>query len=300
MRIHKLTLWDWIVNWRLRNEFNHIRKYKPNLLVNKSNPIKKGYKLTFNDDFDKVSWSWKGKNAKWGIGEDWGAFHPGWTNKYFGEPILTDDSCAKFIVKYKPKIFKTEDKEILIPYVASWLSTANTFQQQYGRFECRMTLPKERGSWPAFWLWGPTWPPEIDIIEAYGKNGGKDIVFQEINVHWNNIFGNRKNMRPWPIQIDDYDEDLSNRFHEFALEWTPDGLYFYTDGIKVFQYTNKRVLNRNYNSEGVKPFVTINNNIMKEIDGSDPSYYSEFKVDYIRVYTKVENGTNIESPKFPL
>lgn len=287
MRFHRLTLRDWIVNLYLRWRFNRIRNKEPYKLYNYSFKHKYKYLLIFEDDFDKISWNRSDPNRKWGIGEDWGPYHPGWLNKYFGEPNLNGDSCAVFSVKYKPKEFIQEDgTKITIPYVASWLNTVHSFTQQYGRFECRMTLPKEKGSWPAFWLWGPTHPPEIDVIEAYGRDTGEDIVYQEINVHWRTKSGKHVHINPWRIKIDDYDEHIADRFHEFVLEWDEKGMYFYTDGIKVFEFTNKKVLNRMYNADGIKPFMLINNNIMKNIDGSDKDYHSEFKVDYVRAYRK--------------
>lgn len=292
IRINRLSLKDWIVNLWLRYRFNKIRKNDPEKLKNFSYEDKDGYELTFVDNFNSVSWGrgdLKKQGLLWGIGEDWGPFHPGWPNKYFGEPKLGDDSCAIFYAKYAPKKFIHEGEEIEIPYVVSWLNTVHTFRQQYGRFECRMTLPKEKGTWPAFWLWGPTWPPEIDVIEAYGRETGEDIVYQEINIHWRNKKGKRRHVVPWKIKIDDYDENISERFHEFVLEWNPDGMYFYTDGVLVFQYTNKRVLDFMFNKEGVEPFMLVNQNIMKNIDGSEgDNYYSEFKVDYVRAYKKFD------------
>jgi hypothetical protein len=285
MRFHRLALKDWIVNLYLRARFAYIRRFRPHWLSNKSKLIKDGYTLTFNDDFDEVSWNRYDPNKKWDKGEPWGPFHPGWANKYFGLPKLGENSCAVFYTKYEPHTFELDGKEIEIPYIVSWLNSANTFRQQYGRFECRMTLPKEKGSWPAFWLWGPTHPPEIDVLEAYGRDTGDKIVYQEINFHWRNEQGKHRNVRPWRIKIDDYDEGIESRFHEFVVEWTHSGMYFYTDGILVFQYTNQRILELTFGHPEVKPFMLVNQNIMKMIDGSEGAdYYSEFRVDYVRAY----------------
>ncbi len=292
MRIKGLSLKDWFTNIYLKYRFIDMRSKDPDRLKNFSPKDKPGYVLTFNDDFDKVSWGDKdvsNKDILWGIGEDWGEFHPKWLNAYFGPPRLGDDSCAIFSARYAPKKFMLDGVEITIPYVTSWLNTTNTFRQQYGRFECRMTLPKEKGAWPAFWLWGPTWPPEIDIIEAYGNKTGKDIVKQEITLHWRKENSDNKYAANWKTKIDDYDDDLPNRFHEFVLEWDENGLHFYTDGIKIYQFTDKKVLDLMYNKKGMEPFVLVNQNIMRLIDGTEGAdYYSEFKVDYVRVYKKIK------------
>ena len=50
------------------------------------------------------------------------------------------------------------------------------FEQEHGRFDARMKLPKGRGLWPAFWMLGANidevpWPDsgEIDIMEYRGQ-----------------------------------------------------------------------------------------------------------------------------------
>ena len=53
--------------------------------------------------------------------------------------------------------------------VSGKITTEGTFDQQFGRFEARLSLPDARGSWPAFWLLPASekpWPltGEIDIL----------------------------------------------------------------------------------------------------------------------------------------
>ncbi len=51
------------------------------------------------------------------------------------------------------------------------ITTAETWAQTYGYFEIEARVPRGRGRWPAFWMTfaGPGWPPEIDVMEAYGE-----------------------------------------------------------------------------------------------------------------------------------
>ena len=281
--IHNLTIKDYFVNLYLRHRYQYLLANNPKSLNTISKASKEGWELTFEDDFTAPSWH-NNPQQKWIIGEPWGAYHPGWLNKYFAEPVWDGYTNAIFEVKFNPKEF---DSGKVIPYSASWLSTGHLFQQQYGRFECRMTLPIGVGVWPAFWLWGPTWPPEIDIIEAYGRDTGYKTTHQEFNVHWRNR-GNHKQSRPWAVKITDIPRLTREAYNEFALEWDENGMYFYTNDIKVFQFTNKRVLNRNFNIPGITPFVVININIDKRIGINNvyEDYYSSFAVDYIRVYKK--------------
>ena len=274
--INRLTIKDFLINI-----FLYIRFFiysRINLTKRISDKNKPDYDLTFIEEFDTVTWDYDG-STKWKIGESFGLYHPDKDNVYYGEPDIIKigkKSYGKFKVEYKPKKFG----EIEIPFAVSLLSSEKSFYQQYGRFECRMNLPMDRGAWPAFWLWGPSWPPEIDIIEAYGKKNGNSIKTQKVNLWWN------KDNEPDCIggkQISLPDAD----FHEFALEWRPGYMKFYTDGVLVFQYTNKKILNEFYNKNGTNMWIIINHSIQEQyVKRDEQDYYSEFLVDYIRVYTK--------------
>jgi len=80
-------------------------------------------------------------------------------------------------------------------------------------------------------------------------------------------------------------------FHEFALEWTPTRIDVYTDGIKVFQCTDKKMLEV-YNQPGGKAWMLVNTNIQHTggarskhiLKTEEPDYSNEFHVDYVRAY----------------
>ena len=95
-----------------------------------------------------------GSGKKWKIGEGWGAFHPDKMNVYYGPPeIIPNTSTAKFTVKHKPKTFVYQGQDVEIPFQVSLLSSQKSFKQQYGRWECRCTIPFNPWVWPAFWMW---------------------------------------------------------------------------------------------------------------------------------------------------
>lgn len=274
MAKHKNTIKDFITNIFYKIRYWFYRNFIPKKLKNYSEFKKEGYKNTFNDDFDAISWS-PLKDKNWIVGEHWGKVHPKKLNMYYGEPKIVD-SCGIFSVKYNPKNFKVEGNVVNIPFETSLLSSYYSFKQTYGRFECRCTLPKEKYAWPAFWMWGNPWPPEIDIFECYGRETGKDIVRQEISLHTDN--GNT--LKALKIKIDKY-KNMTN-FHEFAFEWSDKKLEFFLNGVKVCKITNKAMVNY-FNTE---QWLIINHGIQRHITEKDKDYYSEFKVDYIRVYEK--------------
>jgi hypothetical protein len=285
LSINRLTFKDYIYNIGYGIRFQILRRFFPNKIHNASLEYKKGMKLVFKDYFTTKTWNFlRGDN--WLVGEHWGDYHPDRLNVYYDAPTISNGHTL-FTVKYCPKKFLSHKiYDILtIPYQVSLLSSAFSNKQQYGRFECRMTLPKGKGVWPAFWLWGVANDGkdyiEIDIYEGYGRNSGTDTIYQECNIHYGTE-NYSKHIKPWITKIGNRNT-IGKKYHEFAVEWRSDKIEFYTDGIKIFQYTNKTVLDRFFNQPDSKMWIVINNSL-KEGYTDSTSYYSKFKVDYIRAY----------------
>ncbi len=275
------SLKDKIINRWLRMRYKYYRIVAPSKLNDSSSLEKKGYTLILNETFDSVSWNKTGDKNNWKIGGS-NLYHPSHPNVYYGPPELRDGGYAAFTAKYNPKkIYMWQTGETHeFPYEVSKLFSHSFIEQQYGRFECRMTLPNAKHSWPAFWLWGRPWPPEIDVIEAYGRETGEDIIYQEINLHWGEG-ENPQQMGAWKIKIDKV-ENIGNNFYEFVVEWRPDRVDFYTNGVKVFQFTDKKILSKWFNQP---MWVVVNNSIRHAgIEELGENYYSEFLVDYVRIY----------------
>jgi len=282
LHIRRLTFKDRIINNWLVFKWQLIKIFHPNKMNNLSNRDKKNYTLVFEDNFDKKNWDIFGDD-RWKIGESWGMWHPNKSNVYYGEPKLDKEKrMAKFTCKYKPKEFITENGEVItIPYEVSLLSSNNWFKKKYGRFECRMSLPNAPQSFPAFWLWGGDPYAEIDIFEGNGRKSGKTIVYQDMNLHWVDEEEIWKQLRISRIKLDSVFSNFKDKFYEFALEWTPNKIEIFTNGVKVFQYTKKEVLEKRFS---IPMLIVINNSIRSNYKQHNESYYSEFYVDYIRVY----------------
>lgn len=288
---HLLSFKDYVHNkfylyrlWIFRNFYR--RKLK-----NISSTIKDGYELTFNDDFNVVSWGNSDDNKKWVIGQGWDPYTKGALHYPCEAQLVEGKSVAKFFVKYKPEMRDDgTGKKFLVPYQASTLSTFMSFRQKYGRFECRCTIPHDKGAFPAFWMWGKSWPPELDVFELYGKKNGKTAGIQRVNGVFGNSYETRKNfVKGWYIRIER--KNAKHNFHEFVCEWTPDKVTYITDGVIIFEYTNKEVLDKWYNVENSQMMVVVNhavdNRECTNMPHDDENYYSEFLVDYVRVYKKI-------------
>lgn len=291
--IRRLTISDFICNLFFKLRLYFFQLFCLNQINYKSNKNKKGFKLVFDDEFEKIDCSYDGKNTRWVVGESWGLFNPNYLKSYY-VPIkkIYENTYAVFSVKYDPQEFNhpITNEKIIIPFATTKVSTMLSHKQKYGRFECRCTLPSEYGVWPAFWMWGETWPPEIDIFEVYGTEKGKTNNIQQINLHYDFIENKTKSeMIPWKIKVEDL-RFVNDIFHEYAVEWTPNKIEFFIDGIKIFKYSRKDILDKYFNSSNANMGIVLGHSIEeKYVSEKDKSYSSEFLVDYVRIFEKIKN-----------
>lgn len=114
-------------------------------------------------------------------------------------------------------------------YTSGCISSELTHWQTYGYFEMAARLPRGKGYWPAFWLLPKrnAWPPEIDVLEGSGVRpyGVRSGVIEKP----------RKASTPAGVWIDQF-IDTSDGFHRYAVDWTPENIIFYVDGVKTFEH----------------------------------------------------------------
>jgi beta-glucanase (GH16 family) len=169
----------------------------------------------------------------------------------------------------------------VIPYTSGMISTgagpdgsAPRFTAQYGYFEARVRVPAGRGLWPAFWMLTPEQrPPEIDIMEVLSKEPS------QVHLHYHYIDGSGV--------LQDYgkawdDGDFSTGWHTFGVDWQPDAIIWYVNGIERNRYEGKYI--------AAEPLYLILN---LQVGGKDswsgpadattvfPAYY---EIDYVRVW----------------
>ena len=109
-------------------------------------------------------------------------------------------------------------------YTSARLNTLGRFSQEYGRFEARIRTPTGPGMWPAFWLLGENvdqvgWPAcgEVDIMENAGASP---------NVNHGSLHSPGSAQMTATFQSP---TSLADDFHVYAVDWSPDGIWFYVD-----------------------------------------------------------------------
>ena len=121
-------------------------------------------------------------------------------------------------------------------YTSSRITTEYREDWTYGIFEIKAKLPSGLGTWPAIWMMPTyarygTWPDsgELDIMEHVGYN--PNIIYGTVHTErYNHNEGNEKG--------GDYTEavDVTSEFHVYKVEWLPDKINFYVDGVNYFTY----------------------------------------------------------------
>ncbi len=171
-------------------------------------------------------------------------------------------------------------------YTSARLVSKNKGDWKYGRFEIRAKLPAGRGMWPALWML-PTqwayggWPKsgEIDIMEHVGY--WPDSLFATVHTaSYNGMIGTQKTKSI-------VTKDMASTFHVYAMEWTPDQISFYVDGVKYNEFKNDRA-----GSDGW-PFdqdfhlllnIAVGGNWGGKFGVDDTIFPQKMVIDYVRVY----------------
>lgn len=227
----------------------------------KHTPESMGYKLFWEDNFGGSELDTK----KWAV-RGIGARSVGYVTS---EAVKVEDGHLKLLA-YE------QDDNIYI----SAVGTQGKFMTKYGYFECRAQLQKSTGVWAAFWIQSTgiakgenpaIYGAEIDIMEFF-KKLGTDIVSH--NVHW--AYGpNQRSTRG----MQSYLEGVSEGFHTFALEWTPEKYAFFIDGYKFYEV--------NTGISHIEEYMILSMELPSKMEELKNAVFPDaFIVDYVKVYKK--------------
>ncbi len=224
-------------------------------------PAEMGYELVWEDQFngdalDPKKWKVRGVGPR-----ALGFVSP--------EAVKVEDGYLKLSAVKK-------DDRILLGAVG----TQDRFMTRYGFFECRAKLQQSPGVWGAFWIQSTEiskgedpaiYGAEIDIMEFF-KKLGTDIVSH--NVHW--AYGPHQQSTHG---MQSYLKGVSEGFHTFALEWTPEKYVFFVDDYKYYEVT--------IGISNIEEYLILSMEIPSEAKDIEKTVFPDvFTVDYVKVYKK--------------
>jgi beta-glucanase (GH16 family) len=176
-------------------------------------------------------------------------------------------------------------------YAGVFIQTSQSFTTTSGYIEARMKLPAASGLWPAFWLLPElspqgniVWPPEIDVVEQFTK----DPLETFHTLHYPSPERNRQDGNT--IR---YPNNVADDYHVYAVNWTPELIIWYVDGIEVHR-------SRAYPVDlPMYLILSVGAGGPAGLPVADLSNASTF-VDYVRVYGNARAfGVEIEPPVEP-
>jgi beta-glucanase (GH16 family) len=251
-----------------------------------------GWKLVWSDEFNSRAGT--APNASvWGreVGDGTVNGIPGWGNselEYYTDGtnnVATDGSGNLNMVA------KKADGSLLCyygpcEYTSARLLTKNRFEVAYGRIEARIKVPQGAGLWPAFWMLGTdidqvNWPQtgEIDIMENVGRLPNQ--VFGTL--HGPGYSGGQSYGGVYDLGV-----PVANDYHVFAVDWQPDKIVWYIDGIKYFSATPNDAFLQGKQWVFNHPFfilmnVAVGGNFGGAV-GADTTFPQSMSVDYVRLF----------------
>jgi beta-glucanase (GH16 family) len=164
--------------------------------------------------------------------------------------------------------------------ISSGRATSNTsrpakFTFVYGYAEIRAKVPKGKGLWPAFWLLPADHDsrPEIDVMEIIGDE--PHVV--HLRFHYRAAGDEGDVGESWS------GPDFSADWHTFAINWQPEALVWYVDGVERWRYDDKAHI------PSVPMYLLANLAVGGDWPGPPDAatqFPSDYLIDYVRVWKK--------------
>ncbi len=243
------------------------------------------WELVWNDEFDQAS----PDTSEWELLTRRDSFNNE-LQYYLPEQITTSNGNLVITASDQP----IDGKQYRSGRMESW----QTFG--FGRFEARMRLTSGQGYWPAFWLFPNSpevpWPTggEIDILE----NRGSQPHLVSSAYHYNTVPNTSIVVydEHSPLNPDGTPVNFHTTFNDFTVEWEPDEMRFYVNGVNYHTITSDQVINF-----ATPKNITLNLAVGGFFGGDpDPStpFPADLLVDYVRVWERPE-GWVAPEPELP-
>jgi hypothetical protein len=236
-----------------------------------------GWRLVWSDEFDGGALD----ESKW----SYEVQPPGWVNHELQS--YTDHRRENARVENGNLVIEARRDGFGGEYSSARLKTQGKASWTYGRVEARIQVPSGWGTWPAFWMMPDNqsrgWPAcgEIDIMEHVG--------YDQDSIH-GTTHSQAYNWRsPHQRTSSTHVDGATTSFHIYAVEWRPDRIDFFVDGLKYFTSPNDGT------GDDAWPFdksfhIILNLAVGGDWGGArgvDPNIWPrQLLVDYVRVYQR--------------
>ena len=252
-------------------------------------------------------------------GTKWTALNGGWKDENqqvrncytrSDENINVSGGSLNLIGLYKPGATCTGGNTKTGNFTSGFVQTKNKAYFKYGYIEARIKMPKNKSTWPGFWMspnnspYGPGWPDwgEIDIVETKGSNrqfAASDAHWRDKNTPTGQTGSHRNRQGVIPSSKFGTNNDTTE-WHTYGVKWTEGKLEYFIDG--EWHHTITEFKNSNSTGSPNGPFdqnfflrlnLAIGGNYI-DSPWDDPinsvgaangeGFPATMSVDYVRVY----------------
>jgi beta-glucanase (GH16 family) len=223
-----------------------------------------------------------------------------WVTCYWWDNNGCTNLSSKNLNWYRPDNVSIEDGKLVLtarpekvkgwrgrtfPYTSGMVTSgryyadprsATGFEATYGFFEIRAKIPAGQGLWPAFWMLPSSHDslPEIDIMEVLGHAP----TLLELHLHRRDKNGEKRSAAKTVAT-----KDLSNGWHVYGVDWSPDRIVWYLDGQEVWRFSERETIPN-------EPMYLL---INLAVGGSWPGnpdgttrFPARFEIDYVRAWKR--------------
>ena len=252
-------------------------------------------------------------------GTKWTALNGGWEDEgqqvrncytRSDENINVSGGSLNLIGLYKPGATCTGGNTKTGNFTSGFVQTKNKAYFKYGYIEARIKMPKNKSTWPGFWMspnnspYSAGWPDwgEIDIVETKGSNhqfAASDAHWRDKNTPTGQTGSHRNRQGVIPPSKFGANNDTTE-WHTYGVKWTEGKLEYFIDG--EWHHTITEFKNSNSTGSPNGPFdqnfflrlnLAIGGNYI-DSPWDDPNssvgaangegFPATMSIDYVRVY----------------
>lgn len=242
-----------------------------------------GFKLTWSDEFNDTA-----------LSNTWQKLDLNYATQAGGQVIWDNNNATVENGALKATASKVADSN---DTVGVSLDTGYNKLIKYGYFEARIKSFNETGYMNGFWgstiggtadyIDGKTgnYYGEFDILEMYAASG---VIKPNLHNHYAGDETYSKNYLQG-LSADQPYKNVSNigtKYHNFAMKWTDDYIYFYLDGVKYYSFDCTKL--SEYEVFDMVTRIRLTFSAGKYVTPTADS--DEAFVDWVRVWQKNETG----------
>lgn len=210
---------------------------------------------------------------------------------------VCQDDVLELSIRYNPKEITYWDGKTYNPTLeVSNMRSLEDFG--YGEFSADVMLPNGSNLWPSFWLSGSkNWPPEIDILEAWGDDNGYfrwTVPYfpyllpswkTTTNIHYNGKDLLHRSVGSKNVSFLKQPKDPAENWLTYKCRWEPSKITFYIGGREIRRIDGD--VPRELTTNLTNPMLGFKMNAIFNVWCEDPSKHSVS----LRTPMKIKNFT---------